>query len=122
VPTSTVSQRISELEERLGARLLQCTTRRLGVTDAGRIYYDHRIHILAEVEDAHRAVTNLQGRPRGLPPMTVPASPRVSSPVLATFRAGCSEVQLEVLSRTGTWTWSKNPSPSPPAVAIYRRR
>jgi hypothetical protein len=94
----------------------------LGVTDVGRIYSDHCIRILAEVEDANRAVTNLQGRPRGLPPITVPASTQVSSPFSSDFLARCSEVQLEVLSRTGTWTGSKDPSTSPPAVAIQRRR
>jgi DNA-binding transcriptional LysR family regulator len=97
MPKSTVSQRVSELEERLGARLLQRTTRKLGLTDAGRIYYDHCVRIVAEVEDADRAVAKLQETPRGLLRMTVPASTQFLGPVFTEFLARCSGVQLEVL-------------------------
>lgn len=97
MPKSTVSQRVSELEARLGARLLQRTTRRLGLTDAGRIYYDHCVEILAAMEHADRAVTNLQESPSGLLRMTVPASTQFLGPVFSEFLARCSGIQLEVL-------------------------
>jgi len=97
MPKSTVSQRVSELEERLGVRLLQRTTRKLGLTDAGRIYYEHCLRIVAEVEDAERAVVKLQETPRGLPRMTVPASTQFLGPVFSEFLGQCGEVQLEVL-------------------------
>ena len=75
MPKSTVSQRVSELEQRLGARLLQRTTRKLSLTDQGRIYYDHCLRIFAEIDEADRAVTSLQERPCGLLRITVPVSP-----------------------------------------------
>src|SRR5215475_8890294 len=66
MPKSTVSRKVSELEERLKARLLQRTTRKLSLTDAGRTYYEYCARIAAEVEDADRAVGDLQATPRGL--------------------------------------------------------
>src|SRR5438045_682646 len=65
MPKSTVSRKVSELEERLGARLLQRTTRKLSLTDVGRAYYAHCSRIADEVEEAERAVTSLQDAPRG---------------------------------------------------------
>jgi DNA-binding transcriptional LysR family regulator len=97
MPKSTVSQRVAELEARLGARLLQRTTRRLSLTDEGRIYYDHCVRILAEVEQAESAVTNLQDVPRGLLRVTVPASTQVLGPVLADFLRRHGGVQLDVV-------------------------
>ena len=66
MPKSTVSRKVSDLEERLNARLLQRTTRKLSLTDAGRTYYDYCARIVGEVEDAERAVGSLQETPRGL--------------------------------------------------------
>ncbi len=97
MPKSTVSQRVSELEERLGARLLQRTTRRLSLTDAGRVYHDHCIRIVAEIEEADRAVTNLQAKPRGLLRVTIPASTQFLGPSLADFLGEHDGVQLDVV-------------------------
>jgi DNA-binding transcriptional LysR family regulator len=66
MPKSTVSRKVTELEERLKARLLQRTTRKLGLTDVGRTYFDYCARIVAEIEDADRAVSSLQAEPRGL--------------------------------------------------------
>src|SRR5258706_6819695 len=66
MPKSTVSRKVSELEERLKSRLLQRTTRKLSLTDEGRTFYDYCARIAAEVEDAERAVSSLQGKPQGL--------------------------------------------------------
>src|SRR6478735_5998340 len=66
MPKSTVSRKVTELEARLGARLLNRTTRKVSLTDAGRTYYDYCARIAAEIEDAERAVGNLQETPRGL--------------------------------------------------------
>jgi DNA-binding transcriptional LysR family regulator len=97
MPKSTVSQRVSELEHRLGARLLQRTTRKLSLTDQGRIYYDHCLRIFAEIEEADRAVTSLQERPCGLLRITVPASTQFLGPVLTDFLRRCDGVQLDVV-------------------------
>jgi len=65
VPKATVSRKIDELETRLGVRLLQRTTRKMHLTEAGQAYYEHCERILAEIEDAERAVGQLTGTPRG---------------------------------------------------------
>src|SRR5438067_3304143 len=74
LPKSTVSRKVSELEERLGARLLHRTTRKLGLTDAGRAYYERSARIVAEVEEAEQAVGRLQAEPRGLLRVSAPLS------------------------------------------------
>src|ERR1043165_112449 len=66
MPKSTVSRKVAELEDRLDTRLLQRTTRKLSLTDAGRIFFDHGARIASEVETAERAVISLKETPRGL--------------------------------------------------------
>lgn len=72
LPKSTVSRRITTLEERLGTRLLQRTTRTLNLSEAGRIYLEHCKRILAEVEASERAMSSLHEQPRGLLRVTAP--------------------------------------------------
>src|SRR5687768_6712432 len=72
MPKSTVSRKVSDLEERLGSRLLQRTTRKLSLTDVGRTYFAYCARIVAEVEDAERAVSSLQDTPRGWLRVTAP--------------------------------------------------
>ncbi len=62
---SAVSKRVRALEERLGARLLNRTTRRVAPTDVGRALYERARAILADLEDAETAVAELQAEPRG---------------------------------------------------------
>lgn len=66
LPTSTVSRRVARLEDQLGVRLLQRTTRALHLTDAGRVYHARAEVLLREFEDAQRAMDDLQSVPRGL--------------------------------------------------------
>jgi DNA-binding transcriptional LysR family regulator len=63
--TSQVSKCVSRLERTLGARLLQRTTRRLRLTEAGSALYENSSSALAAIEDAKLAVSKLQGAPRG---------------------------------------------------------
>lgn len=69
-----VSRRISSLEQTLGARLLLRTTRRLAVTDLGRIYYERARRILDDVEAANLAVSSQGERPRGNLRVSAPMS------------------------------------------------
>ena len=62
---SAVSKKVSRLEDRLGARLLNRTTRRLGLTEVGEAYYARCQRILGDIEEAERAVTQLDSAPRG---------------------------------------------------------
>lgn len=97
MPKSTVSRRVAELEERVGARLLQRTTRKLSLTDVGRIYYEHCARIVAELEEAQLAVSKLQSTPRGLLRVTVPLTFTMMGPILTEYLARFPEVQLELL-------------------------
>lgn len=72
VPKSTVSRRVSRLEQALGVRLLQRTTRRLALTDAGAEYHERVTRALADLEEANAFVADLQGAPRGSLRLTAP--------------------------------------------------
>ncbi|MEH6449479.1 MAG: LysR family transcriptional regulator [Oleispira sp.] len=72
LPKSTVSRKITQLEERLGVRLIQRTTRSLSLTDTGSAYHAHCARILAEIEEANIAVTQMQTTPTGTLRITAP--------------------------------------------------
>jgi|ERR1700756_5669260 DNA-binding transcriptional LysR family regulator len=63
--TTMVSNHIQALEQRLGARLLNRTTRKVSVTEIGRAYYDRCVQILADIEQADDIAGALQSTPRG---------------------------------------------------------
>lgn len=71
-PKSTVSRKVADLEQRLGVRLLQRTTRKLRLTDEGRAFYAHCERIVAEIAEAERALDGMHGKPRGLLRVTTP--------------------------------------------------
>jgi DNA-binding transcriptional LysR family regulator len=74
ISKSAVSKQISQLEDRVGARLLHRTTRRLSLTDVGMAFYERCARILAEVEEAELAVSHLQSSPRGTLRLSGPMS------------------------------------------------
>ncbi len=63
---SSVSRQVGSLEDALEARLLNRSTRKLSLTEAGRLYHERVRQILADVEDANRCVSHLEAVPRGL--------------------------------------------------------
>jgi DNA-binding transcriptional LysR family regulator len=65
VPVSTVSRRIARLESALGSRLLERTTRRLGLTDAGRAFLEHAERAVGDLAEGTDRVRELQREPRG---------------------------------------------------------
>lgn len=71
---SAVSRQIAALEDGLGVRLLNRTTRQLSTTEAGAVYYEHCVRILAEAAAAERAVMDLDEAPRGLLRINAPMS------------------------------------------------
>jgi DNA-binding transcriptional LysR family regulator len=97
MPKSTVSRKLSELEARVGARLLQRTTRTVSLTDVGRVYYEHCVRIVAEVEDAELAVRRLQATPRGLLRVTVPPALSMLGPILAEYLARYPDARIDLL-------------------------
>jgi DNA-binding transcriptional LysR family regulator len=100
IPKSTVSRKVAELEERLDTRLLQRTSRKLSLTDAGRIFYDHGARIASDVETAERAVTSLKETPRGLLRVTVGPNASYLSPILRDYLKRYPGVRVELFTTT----------------------
>jgi len=60
-----VGNHVQSLEDRLGVRLLNRTTRKVSLTETGKFYYERSAQVLADLEDADRAVGALTSTPRG---------------------------------------------------------
>lgn len=71
---AAVSTQIQKLEDRLGVRLLNRTTRRLSLTDEGRAFYEHCRRILDEAREAVDALESLNAEPRGTLRINAPMS------------------------------------------------
>jgi DNA-binding transcriptional LysR family regulator len=81
-----VSTHVQSLEDRLGARLLNRTTRKLGLTEIGRAVYERCSHIVSEVEAVEQLTTELQETPRGTLRISSPVSPaRYFAPTIAAY-------------------------------------
>jgi len=65
IPKSTLSHRIQQLEANLGVRLLNRTSRRFGMTDAGEEFYRHAVLMLREAELAETAIRHRLNEPKG---------------------------------------------------------
>ena len=74
IPKSRLSRRVAELEERLGVRLLQRTTRKLSLTDAGELYHRHCVAMREDAEAAEEAVSVVLTEPRGTIRVTCPVT------------------------------------------------
>ena len=96
---AVISQRISTLEARLQTRLLQRTTRRLSLTEAGQVYYEHCKRALDEMAMATNALTRLHAAPRGHLRLTAPVTfgQMHIAPALPEFLAANSEVSLDLI-------------------------
>ncbi|MDF5723235.1 MAG: LysR family transcriptional regulator [Rhizonema sp. PD37] len=65
LPKSTVSLKVHKLEQQLGVRLFHRTTRRVSLTEEGRLYYENCLPILDALHDGDNAIANVQGHPQG---------------------------------------------------------
>lgn len=99
VPLSTVSRRISELEAHLGTRVLNRSSRRIGLTDAGQIFYEASKEILDRIDEAERAATGLNKQFKGQLVVTAPLVLGRTHlvPVLAEFLATYPEIDLKLI-------------------------
>lgn len=99
LPTSTVSHRVAMLEKRLGVTLLQRTTRRLHLTDAGQVYFDHASAGLVQMFDAEAAVTEATAEPRGLLRVTAPVDigDQILASILCKMRSQWPKVDVELV-------------------------
>ena len=98
MPLATVSRKLSDLEGHLGARLLNRSTRRLTLTDAGRDYLAACKRILEDVGEAERAVAGEYSEPRGELVITAPIvfGRMHVLPVIAGFLAAFPEVDVRL--------------------------
>lgn len=96
LPKSTVSRKVSQLEQRLGVMLLSRTTRKLSLTDAGAAYYERCARVIVEMEDAERAVRDLQASPKGTLRVTAPVDIVLShlAPLVAAYTRKYPEVSV----------------------------
>jgi DNA-binding transcriptional LysR family regulator len=99
LPKTTISRRIRELEQRLGAQLLHRTTRRLSLTEAGSVYFQQCRQIPQTLADAEASVGQLQGHPRGTLRVTSSYSLMLSlvGPLLAEFRDRYPDVRIDLI-------------------------
>jgi DNA-binding transcriptional LysR family regulator len=95
---SAAGKAVNRLEDRLGVRLLNRTTRALSITDEGRVFYDRGLQILAAVDDAEASVAGHPGTPRGFLRLTVPDAfgRLVILPLLEKYLRAWLDVQIEV--------------------------
>ena len=95
---SAVSKQISRLEDRLGARLFNRTTRRLAPTEEGRAYYERCRRILADIDEAESAISQLNTEPRGVLRVNMPVvfGRRHVVPALGGFLTKFPLIRLEV--------------------------
>jgi DNA-binding transcriptional LysR family regulator len=98
LPKSTVSRKLAQLEERLGVRLVQRTTRKLALTDIGQAYYERCARIVADLAAAEQVVTDMQATPRGRVRVTAPIdlSTQYLGAIIAEFIASHGDVYVEL--------------------------
>jgi DNA-binding transcriptional LysR family regulator len=98
VPRSTVSRKVADLEERLGSRLLQRTTRQVALTESGNRYYQRIRAALDELLDAERMVQDLEAEPSGVLRITAPTTFAVAflTDLVIAFCARWPKVEVEV--------------------------
>lgn len=99
LPKSNISRRVATLEERLGVRLLERTTRKVQITEVGEVFYRHCKRIEEEAEHASVSVSQMLESPRGLLRIgaTVTTGQHLLSPLMAEFVARYPEVQLDIV-------------------------
>ena len=83
---AVASKRIKELENRLGVRLFNRTTRSITPTEAGRVFYDDAREVLTALDSAEARVSSFSDSPRGAIRVTAPLG--VGRRIVAPFRAG----------------------------------
>jgi DNA-binding transcriptional LysR family regulator len=96
--TTMVSNHVQSLEDRLGARLLNRTTRKVSLTEVGKTYYDRCTQILADLEQADDVAGSSQLSPRGtLRIHTATHIVPFLAPVVAEFLASYPEVKVDLI-------------------------
>lgn len=98
VAKSVVSKHVRALEDRLGVRLINRTTRRLSLTEVGLAYHERCVRILAELEDADLSASRMQIEPRGRLRVNAPMSfgQHHLAPILPDFLSAHPAITVEL--------------------------
>jgi DNA-binding transcriptional LysR family regulator len=98
VQPSSISRQLAVLEQELGVRLLNKTTRNTGLTEAGHKYYEFSQRIVSEFDEAKRVVNDLQEKPKGKLKisMTVGFGESVVLPLIAKFMSLYPEIDIKL--------------------------
>jgi DNA-binding transcriptional LysR family regulator len=98
LPKSSVSRSLARLETRLGARLVERTTRHVNLTEEGRIYFDRCERVIEEAEQADIEVGALRARPRGTLRVGAPGifARSILAPTLGEFLAMYPDVRVNL--------------------------
>lgn len=96
IPKSTISRRLSRLERSLGVLLIERTTRRLRITDAGQIYLSYCERVHSEAEQAEAAVHRLLEAPSGVLQISAPLDIGQSllTPILVEFLQHYPDIEI----------------------------
>src|SRR5262245_43168258 len=96
--TSAVSRQVAELEAHLDARLLNRTTRRISLTEAGQAFFERSVQLLADLEEAESAVRTAAVAPKGKLRVTCGVSfgVRAIAPAIAEFGARHPQLSFEL--------------------------
>src|SRR2546423_2794895 len=99
ISASMVTLHVKELEDRLGARLLTRTTRKVSLTETGRAYYERCTRLLADLEETEQAVSDMHAAPRG--ELRINATPSFGilqlAPAIADFTARFPGISVELM-------------------------
>jgi DNA-binding transcriptional LysR family regulator len=98
VSVSSVSRQVSDLEAHLDARLLNRTTRRLSLTEAGRTFHERSVQLLADLEEAEQSAGAGTVRPRGTLRLTCGIAFGIHhlAPAIAVFMSRFSDMRFDV--------------------------
>ena len=96
MPRSRLSRRIGLLEERLGVRLVQRSTRRFAITEIGQEYYRHCVAMLVEADAAQDVIDRMRAEPQGVVRVSCPSSVIYFQigEMIARFMAECPKVDV----------------------------
>ena len=96
--SAVASYRIRVLEEHLGCRLLTRTTRRMSLTEAGRIFYERCIDVVEALDRAESSVADKGGAPRGAIKLTAPLGlgRKVIAPIIGDYRSRHPETEVRL--------------------------
>ncbi|MBF6057739.1 LysR family transcriptional regulator [Thiomicrorhabdus heinhorstiae] len=95
---SYISKEVTRLEERLGARLLNRTTRSLSLTEIGKMYFEKTRNLVLEAREAEQSINSLQDKPTGRLKVSLPLSFGQSHllPVITEYMRRYPEIRLNV--------------------------